>query len=52
MDHFFTPAAVAKGMIECANGFKPTVVADFAAGYGELLSAARARSASVHRRRN
>jgi hypothetical protein len=43
MDHFFTPAAVAKGMIECVNGFKPTVVADFAAGYGELLSAARVR---------
>lgn len=43
MDHFFTPTAVAKAMIDGAGSLEPRVVADFAAGRGELLSAARAR---------
>ena len=42
-DQFNTPPAVTKKMIASVRGHRPSVIADFAAGSGELLHAAAAQ---------
>jgi predicted RNA methylase len=39
VDHFYTPTSVAIRMVQCVSSTKISLIADFAAGYGELLRA-------------